>query len=60
MFTVLSALLQEGLDLDDYIWKWVPELEGSPNFENTTLRMLASHLGGAPRDGTWPVETWLK
>ncbi|USP82873.1 hypothetical protein yc1106_10147 [Curvularia clavata] len=51
LFTVLSALLQEGLDMDDLVSKYVPQLEGSKNFENTTLRMLASHLSGAPRDG---------
>lgn len=51
LFTVLSALLQEGLDIDDLVSKHVPQLEGSKNFENTTLRMLASHLSGAPRDG---------
>ncbi|KAI5368930.1 hypothetical protein J4E82_010281 [Alternaria postmessia] len=50
LFTVLSALLQEGLDIDDLVSKHVPQLEGSKNFENTTLRMLASHLSGAPRD----------
>jgi CubicO group peptidase (beta-lactamase class C family) len=51
LFTVLSALLQEGLDIDDLVSKHVPQLEGSKNFENTTLRMLASHLSGAARDG---------
>ena len=51
LFTVLSALLQEGLNLDDLVSKYVPQLEGSKNFENTTLRMLASHLSGTPRDG---------
>ncbi|RYN63574.1 hypothetical protein AA0118_g4343 [Alternaria tenuissima] len=51
LFTVLSALLQEGLDIDGLVSKHVPQLEGSKNFENTTLRMLASHLSGAPRDG---------
>jgi CubicO group peptidase (beta-lactamase class C family) len=50
-FTVLSALLQEGLNLDDHIGKYVPQLAASRNFENTTLRMLASHISGAPRDG---------
>jgi CubicO group peptidase (beta-lactamase class C family) len=56
LFTVLSALLQEGLDLDDFVWQHVPQLEGSENFENTTLRMLASHLSGAPRDGEFEIE----
>jgi CubicO group peptidase (beta-lactamase class C family) len=56
LFVVLSALLQQGLDLDDFVWQHVPLLEGSENFENTTLRMLASHLSGAPRDGKFEVK----
>jgi hypothetical protein len=51
LFVVLSALLQEGLNMDDPVWKYVPQLEGVDSFENTTLRMLASHLSGAVRDG---------
>lgn len=51
LFTTLSLLLQEGLDIDDFVWKHVPELAGLEKFENTTLRMLASHLSGVIRDG---------
>ncbi|CAN9464323.1 unnamed protein product [Alternaria alternata] len=51
MFTILSALLQEGMDIDDLVSKHVPQLESLRDFENTTLRMLASYLSGAPLDG---------
>ena len=55
LFTVLSAMLQEGLDLDDFIWQHVPELEGVKTFEDITLRLLASHISGITRDGISPL-----
>lgn len=51
LFTTLSLLLQEGLDIDDFVWQHVPELAGLNQFEDITLRMLASHLSGVIRDG---------
>jgi len=51
LFTVLSVLLQDGLNIDDYVWQHVPELTGFPDYQNTTLRMLASHVSGVIRDG---------
>lgn len=53
MFTVLTLMLQEGMDMDDYVWQYVPQLEGLENFKETTLRMLASHISGLPRDGEY-------
>ncbi|KAK5049868.1 hypothetical protein LTR84_003986 [Exophiala bonariae] len=51
LFTTLSLLLQDGLDIDDFVWQHVPELAGLKKFEDITLRMLASHLSGVIRDG---------
>ena len=52
VFTVLSALIQEGLNLDDFVWKHVPELAGQDAYQDITLRMLANHVSGVVRDGT--------
>lgn len=51
LFTVFSLLLQEGVNLDEPAAKYVAELDNVPGYEQTTLRMLASQLGGVPRDG---------
>lgn len=51
LFTVLSLLLQEGLDIDGFVWQHIPELAGLNNFQDITLRMLASHLSAVTRDG---------
>ncbi|KAH6675323.1 beta-lactamase family protein [Plectosphaerella plurivora] len=51
VFTVLSLLLQEGVDLDLPASHYVAELDNVPGYESTTLRMLASQLAGVPRDG---------
>lgn len=51
LFTVLSLLLQEGLDIEGFVWQHIPELAGLSNFQDITLRMLASHLSGIIRDG---------
>jgi len=53
LFTVFSLLVQEGLNLDDFVWQHVPELTDIDNFREITLRMLASHLSGIARDGRW-------
>ncbi|KAL7267962.1 hypothetical protein RUND412_009431, partial [Rhizina undulata] len=55
VFTILGALLQSGVCLDDPITKYVPELtEGSNSgrirWGEITLRALGSHLSGIPRD----------
>ncbi|SMY27390.1 unnamed protein product [Zymoseptoria tritici ST99CH_1A5] len=53
VFTVL-ALLQEhqagSLNLEDPISKHLPELTGEIAWANITLRALASHLSGIPRE----------
>jgi CubicO group peptidase (beta-lactamase class C family) len=51
VFTTLSAVLQVGLDFDDYAWKHVPELEDLDDYKEITVRMLASHMSGIVRDG---------
>lgn len=51
LFTTLSAMLQDGLNLDDLAWKHIPELEGVDAYKDITLRMLASHVSGIVRDG---------
>jgi CubicO group peptidase (beta-lactamase class C family) len=54
VFTVLAALLESGLNLEDPIGKYVPELKGSP-WESVSLRLLTSQLSALPRDGMVPV-----
>ena len=51
VFTVLALLLQENLNLDDPASKYVPELAKIEYYKGITLRMLASQLGGVPREG---------
>ncbi|KAH7260019.1 beta-lactamase family protein [Fusarium solani] len=51
IFTVLALLLQENLNLDDPASKYVPELAKIDHYKDITLRMLASQLGGVPREG---------
>ena len=51
VFTTLSAMLQEGLDFDDYAWQHIPELKGLQDYKEITVRMLASHVSGIVRDG---------
>lgn len=48
-----ALLLQEGINLDDSITNFVPELSapGLEIYQDITLRMLMSHTGGAGRDG---------
>ncbi|KAL9949725.1 hypothetical protein ACHAQF_001655 [Verticillium nonalfalfae] len=50
VFTVLSLLLEEGLNLDSPIWQFVPELENIVKYKDTTLRMLASQIAGVNQD----------
>lgn len=51
IFTVLAVMLEEGMDLDDKIGKYVEELDGLEEWEDVTLRLLASQMAAAPRDG---------
>ncbi|KAM0270868.1 hypothetical protein ACHAQH_009294 [Verticillium albo-atrum] len=51
VFTVLSLLLEDGLNLDLPVWQFVSELEGVAKYKDTTLRMLASQLAGVNKDG---------
>ena len=45
------VLLQSGVDLDMPVTDHLPKLAGSKfGWEQVSLRMLASHLGGAPTD----------
>lgn len=55
--TVYALLLQPNVSLDDPITKWLPELlenknddDGRIEWDQITLRSLASHLGGIHRD----------
>jgi CubicO group peptidase (beta-lactamase class C family) len=59
VFTTLSAMLQVGLNFDDYAWKYVPELEDLDDYKEITVRMLASHVSGIARDGEYREAPWL-
>lgn len=52
-FTVLAVMLTEGMDLDDGILEYVPELargSGGVRWDEITLRALGGHMGGIVRD----------
>lgn len=51
IFTVLAVMLEEGMDLDDKIGKYVKELDGLEGWDDVTLRLLASQMAAVPRDG---------
>ena len=51
VFNVLSLLLNTPEHLDSPISQFVPELRGAEQYEEVTLRMLASQLGGVARNG---------
>ena len=51
IFNVLSLLLTNPYGLDTPIARYIPELHGIKNYEDVTLRMLASQASGVPRDG---------
>lgn len=53
VFTVLGLLYQHetgNLSLEDSISKYIPELSGDIQWDKITLRALASHLSGVPRE----------
>jgi CubicO group peptidase (beta-lactamase class C family) len=60
VFTTLALLLNAPEHLDSLVVQFIPELRGYKQYEEITLRMLASHLAGVPRDGksesSGPVE----
>ncbi|KAM6540433.1 hypothetical protein FALCPG4_002149 [Fusarium falciforme] len=51
VFTTLALLLQDGINLDDSVIKYVPELSKIAWYKDVTLRMLASQISGVHRDG---------
>lgn len=51
VFTTLALLLQDGINLDDSVIKYVPELSKIAWYKDVTLRMLASQMSGVHRDG---------
>lgn len=51
VFTTLALLLQYGINLDDSVIKYVPELSKIAWYKDVTLRMLASQISGVHRDG---------
>jgi CubicO group peptidase (beta-lactamase class C family) len=50
VFTVLAIWLEERMNLDDLIGKYVKELD-IPGWEDVTLRLLTSQMAAIPRDG---------
>jgi CubicO group peptidase (beta-lactamase class C family) len=53
LFTVLAVLLQDGMNLDDPIARYIPELATQQRWQAVTLRMLAGQHGGVARDGRY-------
>lgn len=51
IFASLALLLEAPAALDTPVSHFVPELRDIHHYDEITLRMLASHLGGVPRDG---------
>ncbi|KAL6366312.1 hypothetical protein LRP88_00060 [Fusarium phalaenopsidis] len=51
VFTTLALLLQDGINLDDSVIKYVPGLSKITWYKDVTLRMLASQISGVHRDG---------
>lgn len=50
VFNIFLLLLHAEKHLDSPIGQFVPELQVAPQYGNITLRMLASHMAGVPRD----------
>ncbi|KAG0632596.1 hypothetical protein HOY80DRAFT_1013379 [Tuber brumale] len=53
VFTVLAAMLTEGISLDDGVLKYIPELvdgEGGVEWADVTLGALGGHLAGVVRE----------
>ena len=51
MYMALATLLEFPNNLDDPIGRYVPELAGKADYDGVTLRMLAGHRAGVPRNG---------
>ena len=47
----LAILLEFPGKLDDIIGNYIPELKNNKAYKDVTLRLLASHMAGVPRDG---------
>ena len=47
----LAILLEFPGKLDDTIGNYIPELKNNKAYKDVTLRLLASHMAGVPRDG---------
>lgn len=62
LFPVLAVLMQKGVDLDDPVTRYVPELRAlnqqardqtaiwKTDWDSVTIGALMSHLGGTPAD----------
>jgi hypothetical protein len=53
VFATLELLLYAERYLDSPVTQFVPELQSALQYENITLRMLASHVAGVPRDSQY-------
>jgi hypothetical protein len=53
VFATLQLLMHAGKHLDSPVTQFVPELQAVTHYENITLRMLASHVAGVPRDSQY-------
>jgi CubicO group peptidase (beta-lactamase class C family) len=49
VFTVLAVLLEDKINMEDLISKFVPEMI-DPKWADITVGMLTSQISGAPRD----------
>jgi len=53
-----AIVLKSGIELDDPITKWVPQLKNDSSlvpWNNITIRALMTHLAGIPPNCTWPL-----
>lgn len=51
VFNTLTLMLHAPYSLDTPITKYIPELQGSKEYADVTLRMLTDQSAGVPRDG---------
>ncbi|CEJ95163.1 hypothetical protein VHEMI10660 [[Torrubiella] hemipterigena] len=51
VFNALTLLLHAPYSLDTPVTKYIPELQGSKDYADVTLRMLTDQSAGMPRDG---------
>lgn len=55
VFTTLLLLVHAEGHLDSPVSQFVPELQNASHYSSITLRMLASHVAGIPRDSKCPT-----